>query len=617
VTPRAAVTIALVVGPLLGCKGEPTPSPAPVQTPSPEASAARNGLDGDDQARFYHLGEGSEVYPLSWLRALNDSTTKRPFTEGLERYGLIPDERGPHNPEGLPIGITADKARDLRFAGVTMVGVNCAACHVSELRKDGRSVIRMDGAPNLFDLSRFYGDLAKSTVATFTDVGELWAFLGRLRQPQGRDEAGPAGPTAALSRAYPRFEAMREASGADKAFAEELEALHKQELARPAESLGKGVVLAGRQEAVALPPGAVRSEAFDQPARKVLAAPPNENAAIERLAPADQRKEAVKRSLADFVNTMRLLKARAEFIVHLAAGKDLASTAPGYGRVDAFGGARNLLFPEQARPLTAPIGYPHLWDIGRTSWFHWDGSTNSLLERNVGQALGLGAVFDRGTFVSTVNIGNIQELERIAGKIKPPTWPAAAFGAPHADRATRGRELFRARCATCHADPPAGQPLGDRLFALEGIGTDRRRALNFALPVGTTEFNAAIAPVLKKIISAAGGTPRPEDVWRVTRQYAGRPLVAVWATAPYLHNGSVPSIDDLLRPAADRPRSFPVCGRDYDPVKLGLANSGSDPSCIFDTTLPGNDNGGHTGPEYGTDLSAAERADLIDFLKGP
>jgi hypothetical protein len=608
VSARATATLALLAGsllPLLGCPGPARP-PVSVASPSLGPLAARNGLEGDDQARFYHLAEGSEVYPLSWFRALEDSATQKPFAEGLERFGFIPDTVGPHNLEGLPIGLTADVTRDLRFAGTTMVGINCAACHVSELRKDGRAVLRIDGAPNLFDLSRFYGDLAQSTVATFTDIGELWAFLGRLRTPRGGEEAGEAGPTAALSRAYPRFESLREATGADKAFAEELQGLHQKELARPTEELGKGVVLAGPAETGARPPGAVRPEVFAARARKVLSVPPNETTTLERLGPPQARLEAVQRGLADFVNTLRLLKARAEFLIHLAAGKDLDRTPPGYGRVDAFGGARNLLFPAQARPLTAPICYPHLWDIGRTSWYHWDGSTNSLLERNVGQALGLGAVFDRSTFVSTVNVANIQELERIAARIKPPVWPAA-FGA---------RDATRAGCATCHSDPPPGQPLGDPLFALDRIRTDERRALNFALPVATTEFDAAIAPVLKRIIRASGGTPRDEDVWRVTRKYAGRPLVAVWATPPYLHNGSVPTIDDLLRPAAERPASFPVCSGEYDPVKLGLARSGDDPSCVFDTTRAGNGHDGHTGHEYGTDLPAEQRAELVEFLKG-
>src|SRR6185503_21005196 len=125
-----------------------------------------------------------------------------------------------------------------------------------------------------------------------------------------------------------------------------------------------------------------------------------------------------------------------------------------------------------------------------------------------------------------------------------------------AARAARGRDVFAARCAACHADPPPGQDLGDRLYALDAIGTDPGRAVNFGQPVGATAFDAAITPVLERVIRAAGGTPRPGDVWRVTRKYAGRPLVAVWATAPYLHNGSVPTIDDLLHPAAERPASF-------------------------------------------------------------
>jgi hypothetical protein len=78
----------------------------------------------------------------------------------------------------------------------------------------------------------------------------------------------------------------------------------------------------------------------------------------------------------------------------------------------------------------------------------------------------------------------------------------------------------------------------------------------------------------------------------------------------------VPTIADLLRPAAERPVTFPVCNREYDTTKLGLAGGGTDPSCVLDTTRPGNGNGGHTGPEYGTDLSAGERADLLEFLKG-
>jgi mono/diheme cytochrome c family protein len=588
------------------------PSPGP-----PSSVTANNGLAGDDQTRFYHLPEGSEVYPLTWMRALKDGTSGRPFMEGLERFGLIADATGPHNPEGLPIGLTVDATRDLRFAGTRMVGVNCAACHVSEWTRNGHKIARIDGAPNLFDLSRFYGDLAKSTVATFTDIRELWAFLGRLRQsPGGRNEVAAADTTAALTRAYPSFESLRAAPPAEKAFAQELQSLYWEELARPVEPLGDGVAIQGGPESSAASPSVASPEVFESQARKVLAAPRGEAAAAATSGTEAARAEGIRKAFADFVTTVRILRARAQFLLSLATAKDLASTPPGYGRVDAFGGARNLLFPRDARPLTAPIGYPHLWDIGRTSWYHWDGSTTSLLERNVGQALGLGAVFDRATFVSTVNVANIEELERLAARITPPAWPAAALGSPEPARARRGAAVFAARCAQCHADSPPGQALPDRLYPLDAVGTDPARARNFALPVRTTAFDAAFSPVLKQVIRAAGGTPSARSEWRVTQQYAGRPLVAVWATAPYLHNGSVPTIDDLLRPAAERPRSFPICDREYDPVKLGLAGTGADPACVFDTTLAGNGNGGHSGPTFGTDLSIAQRRDLIEFLKG-
>jgi hypothetical protein len=66
----------------------------------------------------------------------------------------------------------------------------------------------------------------------------------------------------------------------------------------------------------------------------------------------------------------------------------------GFGRVDAFGGARNLLFPNDARPATAPVSYPYLWGFGQIAYFHYAANTNSVLERNIGQALGHGASLD-------------------------------------------------------------------------------------------------------------------------------------------------------------------------------------------------------------------------------
>ena len=96
--------------------------------------------------------------------------------------------------------------------------------------------------------------------------------------------------------------------------------------------------------------------------------------------------------------------------------------------------------------------------------------------------------------------------------------------------------------------------------------------------------------------------------------YAARPLYGIWAAAPYLHNGSVPTLYHLLLPPEQRPKTFPLGGREYDPVRLGFAvqTSCSQQDCVVDTTRTGDGNGGHL---WGTDLSEADRTALLEYLK--
>ncbi len=102
--------------------------------------------------------------------------------------------------------------------------------------------------------------------------------------------------------------------------------------------------------------------------------------------------------------------------------------------------------------------------------------------------------------------------------------------------------------------------------------------------------------------------------------YKGRSLNGIWATAPYLHNGSVPSLYDLLLPKKEtddpaegqyRPDTFVVGSREFDPVKVGFRDAGYS-GTIFDTRLRGNSNQGH---EYGTDFTQVEREALVEYMK--
>lgn len=127
--------------------------------------------------------------------------------------------------------------------------------------------------------------------------------------------------------------------------------------------------------------------------------------------------------------SLPLLLARLEFLKRLGSLEGHGPTAPrpGFGRVDAFTSARNFLFsPIEARSPIAPVRYPILWGLDRR-WLHWDGNTRSIMERNVGQALGLGSVADSATMSSTLLPGNLHDLEMVVRKLKPPAWPDA-FG---------------------------------------------------------------------------------------------------------------------------------------------------------------------------------------------
>lgn len=104
----------------------------------------------------------------------------------------------------------------------------------------------------------------------------------------------------------------------------------------------------------------------------------------------------------------------------------------------------------------------------------------------------------------------------------------------------------------------------------------------------------------------------PHDA-SVALTYKGRPLNGIWATAPYLHNGSVRTLDDLLKPAKER-KPFLVGSREFDPVKVGYEDQG-DFSLV--PNIPGSRNVGHDEKTYGGKIfSADERKQLVEYLKG-
>ena len=543
---------------------------------SPIAAGGVNGLALQDRASFYHLSEGGELFPLDWALALEietpvaDGTMQvRPFLDNVERYGLLSDGKHQGNPYGLPVGVSVGKAK---ATGIEMIGLNCAACHVGQVQYQNHAV-RVDGAGNMALINSFLQELATETEQTIKAPHRLARFWERLRQVRRERRAG-------------------------------------------------GV---------------------DAP-----------DAADERV---------VRRLAHLFTSNRGLLEAQVNALRNVPTlARSLAiSTQEGYGRLDAFGVGRDELFGAigaNSLPADGPVSIPHIWGMEYTGWLQWGANTNSVMERNIGQALGVGALFDPATFESTVRVDNLHTLEGLAYKITPPRWPDS-FPAIDQARADSGRGLFSKYCAGCHETfSTDGLMRTYKLFSLAEVGTDPMTAINYERQVqlkdgSTAYFPDAALDLVTKVKTRAYQDlkldaktiaeweqrsvrkgPQWDPLFRAPllqserfadtkgrRVYRAKTLVGIWATAPFLHNGSVPTIYDLLTPAAERPVAFPTGQREYDPVKLGLQTDPSKftlaPNLVpftFDTRLRGNWNSGHEWSFYPT-LTDDMRFAIVEFLK--
>ncbi len=317
----------------------------------------------------------------------------------------------------------------------------------------------------------------------------------------------------------------------------------------------------------------------------------------------------------------------------------------------------------------APVSYPFLWDTPQHDVVQWLGIAKNgglfdilTLSRNVGEVLGVFADFSIPEdpsllslgYSSTVKIQELEDLENVLKTLWSPLWPADL---PKIDQAAaaKGAVIYQANCTSCHAVIQRTDPNRKIIAVMNDSGTDPRASNNFfnrtgpsgklnGVNVNFVPFTPKIPPIAdadsmltNEVIGVIIGRIRPappDDLAKASfrgahpagmrlaashlgARYKGRPLNGIWATAPYLHNGSVPNLDALLRPVANRPTSFSIGVRTFDPVRVGyLTDVPGFPRFSVNnpdgTAIPGNSNAGH---EFGASLSDAERGQLLEYLK--
>ncbi|KQV16268.1 hypothetical protein ASC74_25420 [Pseudomonas sp. Root329] len=542
-----------------------------------------------DRETYYFTPQGTQVKGLryDWFKALELPFSQQRFAapEYLARFGFLidPSQRPtPNNPGNLPVGFARHQNPGSQDE---FLDITCAACHTGELRFNGQAV-RIDGGsaqhvlPSSVPTLRG-GSFGQALVASLTSTYyNPWKFERFARNVLGQD----------------------------------YDARHQ------------------------------------------------------------QLRKDFKVSLDTFLK-----------VAWNDTHRGLYPTEEGPGRTDAFGRIANASFgdaisPANYRVANAPVDYPQLWDMWTFDWVQWNGSAQQPMARNIGEALGVGATlnfFDvngqplkgDARYPSSVRLRDLHLIEQTLQRLKPPAWPEELLGAIDKTQAAKGRELFTENCAGCHvprlvqSDERWTQHL--KMLPVEFIGTDPGAANNIADhrfdltalqwdPAELAQLDVQLQPTptepldLSKLSSAKGlayvtvfvgnrafreaniptaerpgmdGFGLPIGV-RELRAYKARPLAGVWATAPFLHNGSVPSIYQLLSPQDERVTTFYKGTFEYDPRHLGYRTEAFTNGFMFDTRITGNHNSGHEfragkrgNGVIGRLLQPEERWALLEYLK--
>ena len=578
---RCLLALAVGVMPVTGCKqlqaifatrpSENMPAYKPV-----EVEAENQNWSPGQREWFYHTPQGTELLPYKWFLALEQPRIKifgtvPRFSDSsyLARFGFLPDPIGPQNPVGLPVGFAVDKVVDPETGQtVEVVGLTCAACHTGQLEYKGKG-IRLDGATATLDLASFQ-----------TELGYAVGFADKI------------------------------------------------------------------------------PFRFDRFARAVL----GDNASGE-----DKKK--LRQDFERFLNNGLVESNAAD------AGK--LYPAVGFGRTDALARIGNYVFGTELdnanlRVANAPVKFPPLWYTSWFSWVQYNASIQQPMVRNIGEALGVRARVNltdpAKLYRSTVNVKNLWQMESLlAGPnafagLAPPAWPAETFGPIDQAKAQKGAELYKLHCQGCHLPPVGSAEIQDakyweaglqgkrflklNLIPLDEIGTDPREASDWAqrtavtnvLGLGTVPATVGLRAVTTKIrdmnYDSLGLSAEQRVEWNGFREdgvtaplgYAARPLAGLWSTPPFLHNGSVPSLYQLLLPADQRDKAFYVGSREFDPRNVGYATAKFNGGFEFRSDQPGDPHPGNSnlGHEFknspgkgviGPELSDEERWAIIEYLK--
>ena len=249
---------------------------------------------------------------------------------------------------------------------------------------------------------------------------------------------------------------------------------------------------------------------------------------------------------------------------------------------------------------TYPIAtdVPPLWNLKKKNTLYYTAVGRGDFTKLLFQASILGIP---DTIAARKAITNFKDVVAWIKQLEPPAYPLPVNEA----LATKGERVYFKNCSTCHGEYGDKESYPNKVVSLDEIKTDPLYA-----------SYAVKAPIVDWYNKSWFATTYPTSYFEPEAGYVAPPLDGIWATAPYLHNGSVPTLEDLLN-SYQRPAYWRRSGesKDYDYDKLGwkyTVEKRGKGKWTFDTTLPGYSNAGHY---FGDHLTKEERGAVLEYLK--
>lgn len=597
----------------------------------------------DDEARwFYSVAQGSKLIPYAWFLQLEQPDADMPFRAPahLQALGYLPRAQDADlNPDGLPIGFVKDSAH---------LGLTCAACHTGLIRVGDKAWL-IDGAPTAGDFERLQRRLVQALTQTRDDAARFQRFATRL-------DIGPSGEamlrqqlndvislrTGYNQRNLPRSAALTFGPGRVDAFG----AIMNEVAVTFAKVTGND---APANAPVSYPC------LWDTPQHDRVqwnGAAPNTTSFLLRPLVGTSEVGALGRNVGEVLGVFGTLDASSAGLTGLK----------GY---PASANRKNLIAIEDSlHKLWSPQWPAALGAINQDDWtqgqvlfkkhcarchddtFDRTSATRVVVAKM--DAVGTDPQMAANFATRTAKTGVVQDrwiilpglrrfqAESSVSDLLTHMVQRAILG-PDPGSATPTLLALTAPKFTIHAELRLDDQrrlvgefthldmLGDKVkqlrsreaLTLKQAGTLLMQDISAIERPGSfrdlagreTPFHLGERPGTTVQPFPGGTQVSFAQPVAVAYAYKARPLNGVWATAPYLHNGSVPTLDELLKRPAQRVAKFKLGTREFDPVNVGFKNEGD---FEFDTTQPGNSNAGH---DYDRPFSDDERRQLIAYIK--